>query len=278
MIKKVILLTGLVVSFPLFAIQTCELPKNEVIKIGCSSDCDFFYRFRLFTTSWAMGYSTKIINLQSNPTALSEVDAILVPGGADIDPKYYLSSVTSELQSYTQENIKLMKRSNEGLRRDPFEYSLVKTYSEDERFKTVPLLGICRGLQMMSVAQGLPLYLDIKTEVGIKNRKNLFDRVRVEGSDSLMSSLYSSPSFLGYKIHHQGIRVPYFLAHQGDYPNVRVTAYSNNQKVAEAIEYTHRPALGVQYHPERSFTGTSAPVFRWFLTKACEHKISKDKI
>src|SRR5690606_15077450 len=103
-------------------------------------------------------------------------------------------------------------------RRDPFEYDLVKKYSEDESFKELPMLGICRGLQMMSVAQGLPLYLDIKTELGIKNRKNRFDRIFTE-EDSLISSMYGK-SALGFKIHHQGIRVDYYRDHAEEYPLV----------------------------------------------------------
>jgi putative glutamine amidotransferase len=275
MIKKVVL--GFALALPL-SVFACELPKGVSLKIGCSSDCDLFYRLRILTTAWGMGLSTKMINLQGRPDmkkAMSQVDGILIPGGADIDPKYYLDSVTPELRQYTKENLKLFQWSKEGERRDPFEYSLIKTYSQDDTFKDLPMLGICRGFQMMSVAQGIPLYLDIKTEVGIKNRRNLFDRIALAAnSGSLISSLYSISNFKAYKLHHQGLRVPYYLKNQDKYPNAKVTAFSNDRKIAEAVEYTHRPALGVQYHPERSFTGTSAPVFRWFLTKACEYKTS----
>jgi putative glutamine amidotransferase len=275
MIKKVFV-SAFVLSLSVSGLA-CELPRGEVLKVGCSHDCDFFYRFRLTMTAWGLGYSTKIVNLRSEPDmkkAMSDVDGILVPGGADIDPKYYLESVTPELQEYTKKNLKLVKWSSEGKERDPYEYSLIKTYSEDESFKNLPMLGVCRGLQMMSVAQGIPLYLDIKTEVGIKNRMNKFDRISPE-TNSLIQSLYTAHSFKGFKLHHQGIRVPYYEENQRKYPKTKVTAFSNDRKIAEAIEYTHRPALGVQYHPERSFSGTSVPVFRWFLTKACEYKTGK---
>lgn len=273
MIKRVFVLGVLLASFTTFA---CELPRGESLKVGCSYDCDFLYRFRLHMSSWSLGYSTEIISLHNTPNlraSLEELDGVLIPGGADIDPKYYLNNVSSELKEYTQKNLHLVNYSREGEVRDPFEYSLVKMYSEEEEFKDLPMLGICRGFQMMSVAQGIPLYLDIKTEVGIKNRINRFDRVYIEdSSDSLMDSIHRSKSVRGFKIHHQGIRVPYYLENQDKYPLTRVTAFSNNRKIAESIEYTHRPALGVQYHPEKSFPRTSGPVFRWFLKKACEHK------
>lgn len=276
MIKKVFLSLALgslsSLAYP------CELPKNEVLKVGCSSDCDLLYRFRLMMTSWSLGYKTKVIDLYPSidlKASMEQVDAILLPGGADIDPSYYLSEVTPELRKYTEKNLHLVNFTREGKRRDPFEYNLLKIYSEDRAFEKKPLLGICRGLQMMSVAQGIPLYLDIKTELGIKNRRNLFDRVSISKTNSLMNDLYTKENIKGFKLHHQGIRVSYYEAHEEKFPLTKITAYSNDRKIAEAIEYTHRPALGVQFHPERSFPGTSAPVFRWFLTKACEHKTSK---
>lgn len=276
MIRKVFV-AAIALSFSISGLA-CQLPRDEVIKIGCTYHCDFFYRFRLTMTAWGMGYKTQIVNLRAQPdmkTAMSSVDGILVPGGADIDPKFYLDSVSKDLQEYTKKNLNLVEWSNEGKYRDEYEYSLVQTYSNDETYKDLPMLGVCRGLQMMSVAEGIPLYLDIKTELGIKNRRMLFDRIYLNPENSLIKSLYSHNSIKGFKLHHQGIRVPYYLENESQYPRTRVTAYSNDRKIAEAIEYTHRPALGVQYHPERSFTGASVPVFRWFLTKACEYKTGK---
>lgn len=280
MIKKLIVLSlAASLSVSSLANTSCELPRGESIKIGCSYDCDFFYRFRIIMTAWGMGYSTKFVNLhkkQNLKQAMSEVDAILIPGGADIDPKYYMEKVSPELREYTKNNLALVDFTKEGEKRDPFEYNLIKTYSEDEDYKDLPLLGVCRGLQMMSVVKGIPLYLDIKTELGIKNRRNLFDRIFIgEKDSSLIHSLYSVDSFKGFKFHHQGIRVPYYDQNISQFPKTKVTAYSHDKKIAEAIEYTHRPALGVQYHPERSFTGTSVPVFKWLLNKACEYKTGR---
>ncbi len=271
--KTSILLLGLALFTPQPA-QTCTLPENEVLTIGCSTECNIFYRFRVQTTAWAMGHKVRFRDLSKASdlkTAMLSVDAILMPGGADIDPKYYLPSVSEELQRYTQKNLQLVKFSKEGERRDPVEFKLVRTYSEDDDFRDLPLLGICRGLQMMSVGQGIPLYLDIKTELGIPNRIGRFDRASIVGS-SLMDEIYPQETVLGFKLHHQGIRVDYLEENSASYPNTRITAYSHDRKIAEAIEYTHRPALGVQYHPERSFTAASAPVFRWFLNRACTYK------
>jgi gamma-glutamyl-gamma-aminobutyrate hydrolase PuuD len=264
-------LLALLTAVPALA---CELPKDEVLTIGCSTDCGFLYRFRVQTAAWALGYEVRFRDLAAAPDlprAMAAVDGILMPGGADIHPKYYLPAVSDELRRYSEANLHLVKFSAEGNRRDPVEYALIRAYSTDETFRDLPLLGICRGMQMMSVGEGIPLYLDIRTELGIPNRIARFDRISI-ARGTLMDDLFVGDAVSGFKLHHQGIRMAYYEANRSSYPNTRVTASSHDGAIAEALEYTHRPALGVQYHPERSFTSASAPVFRWFLTRACEHK------
>ena len=229
-----------------------------------------------------LGYRLKIINLSLNKDvseSLAMVDSVLVPGGADIHPKFYLKNVTDELRTYTENNLNLVEFTEEGRKRDIFEYTLLKLfYTFRAQYKKLPLLGICRGMQMMSVAQGVPLYLDIKTELGIPNRRYKFDKVNITDPDSLMSSIYGDKNFSGFKMHHQGVRVDYYEAHKNDFPNVNISSYSNDGKIAESIEYKNMTALGVQYHPEKSLPAATFPVYKWFLTKACEYKTSKDQI
>lgn len=256
----------------------CKLPRNEKLIVGCSHKCDFFTRSRLKAAGARLGYKVKVIDLSQNKQidqSLTEVDSVLVPGGADINPKFYLKDVTEELRTYTESNLHLVKFTEEGRRRDIYEYTLLSRILNNESdYKKLPVLGICRGMQMMSVSQGVPLYLDIKTELGIPNRRYKFDRINVAAPESLMSSLYGTKKFSAFELHHQGIRVDYYNAHRNEFPTVDVTAYSNNGKVAEAIEIKGMTALGVQYHPEKSLPSAAFPVFKWFLTKACEYKTS----
>jgi putative glutamine amidotransferase len=229
-----------------------------------------------------MGYSVKFKDLSANQkmmNQLKEIDTLVIPGGADIHPKFYLKDVTPELRTYTENNLHLVKFTEEGRRRDLFEYTLLKLFlSRPEEFSRLPVLGICRGMQMMSVAQGLPLYLDIATELGIPNRQYKLDEIDVTDSQSLMSSLYGDKKFRGVELHHQGIRVDYYEANKQSYPQVSVSSFSNNGLIAESIEYKGFTALGVQYHPEKSAPHVARPIFRWLLERACEYKNNfKDK-
>ncbi len=257
----------------------CKLPRNEKIVIGCTDKCDFFTRSRLKGVGARLGYKVKFIDLSQGPDVeknLSGVDSVLLPGGADIHPRFYLENVTPELKEYTQSNLHLAKLTAEGERRDLFEYTLVRNLlSPESENKKMPILGICRGMQMLSVAEGVPLYLDIKTELGIPNRIYKFDRIEVNAQESLMGALYGDKKFSALELHHQGIRMDYFEAHKSEFPNLQVTALSNDGKIAEALEIKGKMALGVQYHPEKSLPSATFPVFKWLLTRACEFKASK---
>lgn len=268
---------SLLVLLSLPAFGSCKLPPKSKLVIGCTYKCGIDYKLRLNFSAWALGYRLEIVDLRklgSLKEAVDKVDAVLIPGGADINPDYYVDNVTPELREYIEENRHLVNFTKEGAVRDPYEYAFIKSYLNGEHSDGLPLLGICRGMQMMTVGQGIPLYLDIKSELGIKNRRYLFDRIHVE-KNSVLDEIHRNESYLGYKLHHQGLRVPYYREHADQFPDIRVSAYSNSGKIAEAIEYLSRPAIGVQYHPEKSFTSASAPIFRWLLTRSCEYKNSR---
>jgi putative glutamine amidotransferase len=263
---------------PILKASKCRLDKSQRITVGCTYRCDFPTRIRLRASAARLGYQLELVDLSGKSSDLknysqiiASVDSILVPGGADIDPKFYLENVTPELRDYTNQNLHLVKFTQEGKRRDFFEYNLLKTYTQSIQ-QTRPLLGICRGMQMMSVVKGIPLYLDIKTELSIPNRNWKWDRVHLTDEESLLRDLLNKDSIVGFKLHHQGIRVDYFQTHRESFENVRVSAYSHSGKIAESLEYTDQPALGVQYHPEKSLPRAADGIFDWFLTAACHHK------
>jgi gamma-glutamyl-gamma-aminobutyrate hydrolase PuuD len=273
---KLIFLASLFFFNQSVSLASCKLNSSSPIVIGCTTKCDFITRTRLKALGLSLGYSVKFKDLSSSQKILNhlkDVDTIIIPGGADIHPKFYLKDVSSELRTYTENNLHLVKFTEEGKRRDLFEYTLLKLYlSRPEEFNKLPMLGICRGMQMMSVAQGLPLYLDIATELGIPNRQYKLDQIDITESPSLMSSLYGDKNFRGVELHHQGIRVDYYEANKQSYPQVLVSSYSNNGLIAESIEYKGFTALGVQYHPEKSAPHVARPIFKWVLNKACEYK------
>ena len=256
----------------------CKMPKGETLVIGCTNFCGRFNRWAIRRYAKKLGYKVRTVNLNAKNRSVdyTDVDGVIIPGGSDIDPKYYIDAVTPEMREHIEKHRDLAELSEIGEIRDKYEFDFLKKYFADKSAKYQPVLGICRGMQAISVSQGLPLYLDIKTELGIKNRKYTLDRVTITNEESLLSELIKKPSFRGVELHHQGINMSYYEKHRESWPQLEVTSVSNQGKIAESIELYNRPVLGVQFHPEYTFGRVRRGVFKWLLKQACfNHNNSK---
>ena len=261
-----VIMKYLIISF-LFILPLQAL--TATIRVGCTTKCDIFFKYALKKAASRIGHKVVMLDMSKEYPTINwqNYDAVIVPGGADINPSYYLDYVEDDLKEYTKSLDHLVKYSEEGRRRDPIEFSIIKEYFSREDLKDIPVLGVCRGMQLLAVSQGIPLYVDIKTELGIRNRRYLFDRIFTGEKDSLMMELFPY-SFWAFKRHHQGIRVDYYQKNIKRWPQLKLTAFSNRDLIAEAIEFKERPVLGVQFHPENDFGFESARIFNWLLSYA----------
>jgi putative glutamine amidotransferase len=163
---------------------------------------------------------------------LNLVDGLILAGGRDIDPAAYGSDPHAETDDPRSE-------------RDEFEIALARRAME----RDVPLLGICRGMQLMNVARGGTLVQDLPEHVGHDDHRRsvgTFDgndhTVRLaEGSLAARAAGEVQHGTLSH--HHQGIAE---LGH-----GLRVTGWADDDELPEAFEDPElRFALGVQWHPE----------------------------
>ena len=164
--------------------------------------------------------------------ALDLIDGLMLAGGADVDPG-----------SYGAERHPLTVDTDP--RRDAFEIALVRRALE----RDLPLLGICRGMQVMNVACGGTLHQHLPELLGHEHHRRVpgtFDGadhdVRLLGG-SLAARAAGEERHATKSHHHQGVdRV-------GD--GLEVTGWSDLDGLVEAIEEpSSRFALGVQWHPE----------------------------
>jgi putative glutamine amidotransferase len=166
---------------------------------------------------------------------MERLDGILLPGGGDIAPAIYAGDETDQtVRSIDPE-------------RDELELWLARHAAAND----VPLLAICRGLQVVNVALGGTLWEDIYSGmpgaiVHDYNRRNerdyLAHEVQVEHGSRLAYVLETNGSIRVNSLHHQGIRQ---LA-----PGLMPVAWAPDGLV-EAVEMrAHRFALAVQWHPE----------------------------
>lgn len=159
------------------------------------------------------------------------MDALILSGGQDVHTQLYGQEPRKELGEVLYE-------------RDMFEIRLIKKISELKK----PILGICRGLQILNVAFGGTLYQDIPTQIpsALQHQQHAAPHVgthRIEIiENSLLKSILKNSSILTNSYHHQSVDQ---LA-----PGFKVTATSLDG-VVEAIEKEGEPfVLGVEWHPE----------------------------
>lgn len=174
-------------------------------------------------------YEEAIKHFDAEPTAryLPDIDdgydGLILCGGVDVDPSRYGEEIDGAV--------------NIDYRRDEVEYALIKSYLDAGK----PILGICRGHQILNVYFGGSLHQDIP-EVAMHRRKgsDIVHNVNAV-PDSIVGRLYGE-SFSVNSVHHQAIKK------LGD--GFRATADWNGVYV-EAIEHCTLPIFSVQWHPER---------------------------
>jgi putative glutamine amidotransferase len=164
--------------------------------------------------------------------ALDRIDGLMLAGGADVDPAAYGAEPHPQTIGTDP-------------RRDAFEIALVRRALE----RDLPLLAICRGMQVMNVACGGTLHQHLPELLGHEHHRRVsgsFDgadhHVRLLAG-SLAARAAGELHHATKSHHHQGID------RLGD--GLRVTGWAEVDDLPEAIEAPRSHfALGVQWHPE----------------------------
>jgi putative glutamine amidotransferase len=175
--------------------------------------------------------------------ALELLDGLVLAGGADIDPGSYGQSAHAETVDTVPE-------------RDAFEIALTRAAIE----RDLPVLGICRGMQLINVACGGTLQQHLPERLGHGEHRRVtgsfdgsdHDVVLVEGS--LAARAAGELTHATKSHHHQGVD------RLGD--GLVVSGVSALDELPEAIELPDkRFVLGVQWHPEADTASTVIGAF-----------------
>lgn len=162
-------------------------------------------------------------------------DGLILCGGGDISPALY-----GALPADTDRDIDPVRERSDRIQITSFLAA------------GKPILGICRGAQILNVLSGGSLVQDL----GEKCPDHRGTTHEVQISEGSLQRLYGA--FLAVNsYHHQAIRTPA--------PGFRVTALSQDG-VIEAVEHEALPVFGVQWHPERMEAGDL--LFRHYIQAA----------
>lgn len=185
---------------------------------------------------------------------LDRIDGLVLSGGADINPLYLGEDPIPQLGSINP-------------RRDRMEILLTRLAYD----RQLPILGICRGIQVLTAVLGGKLYQDIQAQsessFPIKHSQDLARGVASHFVDAVPGSIVQTllgDRFAVNSFHHQAVSKCGSL--------LRPTAYSADG-IIEAVESTeYKSVVGVQWHPECFILEDDRcmhPLFRWFVEE-CE--------
>jgi putative glutamine amidotransferase len=179
---------------------------------------------------------------------LDAVDGIVFSGGSDLDPAHYNADAHPETFGIHEE-------------RDRAELELMKAALE----RDMPVLAICRGIQVMNVARGGNLIQHLPDIVGHEGHKNdppgefIDHDVAIEPNTTLGKILGDSHPVKSH--HHQGLDAV------GE--GLRVTAHAEDGSIEGVEDPDRRFALGVLWHPE---AGEDLKLFQALVEEAREYK------
>lgn len=172
---------------------------------------------------------------------VAKLDVLIMTGGEDFDPALYGAGRSPKLGKVNAP-------------RDSFDFRLL----DAARRRKLPVVGICRGCQLLNIAFGGTLWQDLPSEFTAKDvqHRNVHHKISID-PESRLAKTVGATNVLVNSYHHQAVKK---LA-----PGFRITAKSPDG-VVEAIECDTYPAIGVQFHPEKMLCdekdGSFAPFFR----------------
>lgn len=220
---KKILLTAV------FCITACVSCKVNTPLIGispCGKATNYNVNSPMFTSVFKAGgvpMMLPMVKSESEADALIEkIDGLIMVGGEDVNPAYYGEEIWNETVGIN------------GFR-DTSDFYLINA----ARKKGIPVLGICRGEQILNIAWGGSLYQDIPSQLG----EHVIDSARMHmlylEKNTRLHELLGVDSIIVNSLHHQAVKTP------GN--GLTVTAHAADG-VIEA--YEGEGILAVQFHPE----------------------------
>lgn len=160
-----------------------------------------------------------------------QLDGLLVPGGQDIAPQLFNEEPVPQV-SYHQKH------------EDLFEFALIKEMYSRRK----PILGICRGEQVINVAFGGTLYQDIPSQTNATICHVQSSKIRAEGThsisiteDSKLAEILGTTKIYVNSYHHQSVKE---IA-----KGFKISAVAPDG-IIEAIESEDGLIIAVQWHPE----------------------------
>jgi len=251
MIKKLLYILTLILLILLWSCTSTHTEKKILIALSKGKGSKHYIRYGEWLEE--NNPNVKCVDLyyvnsiEEIDNIMSEASGLVLTGGPDVHPGRYGQEFDTA-------------RCEIDPKRDTLEFYLI----EQAKLRGMPILGICRGLQILNVAYGGTLFVDIPSDYGTKvihrcDSIYCYHYVTID-TVSLLYSIMKEKRLKVNSYHHQGI-------------NKMADAFIVNARsddgLIEGIEfkkkYDNPFLLAVQWHPERLNSQTSMKLARHFI-------------
>lgn len=172
------------------------------------------------------------------------LDGLLIGGGDDISPEHYQGDIDKPVKSDPA--------------RDELEIHWVKTALNNN----IPLMGICRGAQLINVVLGGTLHPDIRSiRQHTYNRSGLLPTKQVKiTAESKLAGIFKKVHLRVNSLHHQAIK--------STGKGLKIVGRDLDE-ITQAVESEQHKIIAVQWHPEYLiYLPSQFSLFRWLVTNA----------
>ncbi|WP_278673933.1 gamma-glutamyl-gamma-aminobutyrate hydrolase family protein [Acidaminococcus fermentans] len=245
---------------------TCNYDIDDSIGLNsltgtAGQDWDFLAGDYVYAVEKAGGIPVILPRLENEKILLpflEQLDGMILTGGHDVDPRRYGSRISGKCGRIVPN-------------RDTMDFMLARYAYE----RKLPLLGVCRGIQVLGAFLGGSLYQDVESEGPFCHHfmdnspreypvhKNILE------PGSLLYQIFGKTEIEVNSFHHQALKAVG--------PDAKVTAYSEDGLI-EAIEAAggNPFTLAVQWHPEMMFTSAEQQkIFQAFIRASEEFQQKK---
>ena len=184
-----------------------------------------------------------VVTLSMGETA--GCDGLILPGGGDITPAFF-------------------GERNDGSRNIDTELDILQLQALELAIReSMPVLGICKGMQIINVGLGGTLIQDLPPDACARHRYEEGDKYHtsVIEKDSWLGKLYGEKAIIN-SAHHQAVK------RLGD--GLRAVQWCPMDHCIEALGHETLPVIGVQWHPERigrtRATLSGGPLLSYFVS------------
>ena len=236
---------------PLIGLTGRRKPGSEIEGLpGILRTIDVDVFFGLYTRAVVEAAGIPVLLSADTPLdVVGRLDGLVLSGGVDVHPDSYGGEVTTDFTDLEPD-------------RDAFEFALV----DAGRAAGLPILGICRGFQLLNVAAGGTMTAHVPSHERLDLAIDHLHHEVQFVAGSTLAELYGDRIAVN-SLHHQT------LAELGSGVIACGHSLGGVEPAVEAIEFANEPTIGVQWHPEM-LPGPD-PAHIWLMARATERALRR---